>query len=327
MKKQKERLFRIEEILFKYSDNDHSLNAFEIMRRLKSDYDIDAERKSIYDDLGVMMNDVEFGIVHNDKPNGYAWIERTFELQELKLMIDAIQSSKFLSDKETENLVKKIKTLCSVEEGKQLQRQLVVANRVKNMNKSVFFSVSAIHEAIAADRQISFKYFNYDVNKQKSYRFKGKLYIRSPFMMLYSDDCYYLLAYDPEKEELRTYRVDRMDDVKVEDSLPREGHEAYATVDSKTYTQYSFSMYGGEVKKVSITFANSLMNAVIDKFGRDVWAVKVDRSHFSASVSVAVSPQFFGWLFGLGEKAVITAPDEIRQEFINYVDAIRMKYQ
>ena len=157
--------------------------------------------------------------------------------------------------------------------------------------------------------------------------FNGKEYIRSPFMLLYVDDCYYCLMYDPRMKKIVPYRVDRMKYTKVIDNSERDGVEFYAEMDKKTYTQYTFGMFGGDIVRVNLLCHTKLMNVIIDKFGKDVWTTKVDKDHFTTTVTVAVSPQFFGWICGLGEQVEITGPADVKQQFIDYIETISKRYK
>ena len=228
---------------------------------------------------------------------------------ECSLMIDAIQSSKFLSEAKTRDLIKKLEGMCSKYEAKELNREVIIANRVKSISSStaLFRNVDAIHRAITANAQVSFQYFDFDLKKQKHYMKKGERYVVSPWAMIYTDDNYYLLAYTDGK--FKHFRVDHMDnteamvtmiaDVEIA-SLEREGAEAFAKLDMSAYTKYTFSMFGGETVPVTMVFQNRMMGAVMDRFGRDVVVMKEDERHFRVTVPVAVSNQFYGWVFGLG---------------------------
>jgi len=317
------RLLRIEQLLNALTDADHPLNAKQLVEMLYDKYNIETERKAIYRDMDALL-DADIEIARSG--DGYARIERTFEIQELKLIVDAIQSSKFLPEKDTQELLAKIKTLCSVHEAQQLQRQVVVSNRVKNMNTKVFFSLDVLNRAINDNKQVSFKYFSYNTNKQIEYRYKGKVYELSPFMLLYEDNCYYCLMYDPRMKKVIPYRVDRMSEV-VELEADRIGAEEYNAMDKRTYTQYTFGMFGGEVQRVTLLCSVKLMNVIIDKFGSEVWTTKVDKDHFKVVVSVAVSPQFFGWVCGLGEQVEILGPDNVKDQFITFVEGLLNKYK
>jgi len=277
------RLLRIEQLLNALTDGDHPLNANQLVEMLYEKYNIETERKAIYRDV-TGLTDAGIEIARN--PDGFARIERTFELQELKLIVDAVLSSKFLPEKDTQLLLDKIKTLCSVYEAQELQRQVVVSNRVKNMNTKVFHALDVLNRAINENKQVSFSYFKYNANKQIELRNRGKEYVRSPFMLLYEDDCYYCLMYDPRMKKVIPYRVDRMKDAKVIEDSEREGSEIFAAMDKRMYTQFAFGMFGGDVERVSMLCEVNLMNALVGRlFTRGEIKSIIDCLHRSRSIS------------------------------------------
>jgi predicted DNA-binding transcriptional regulator YafY len=297
----------------------------QIITMLKSRYDITAERKSIYSDMAAFRETGFLDITTpQGKERGYSVASRTFELSELKMMIDSIQASKFLSEAKTRELIKKLETQCSKYEAQSLQRQVVVANRVKSMNTNVFHNMDAIHAAISATAQIQFKYFDFDLSKQRKYFKKGEKYTVSPWAMIYVDDNYYLLAYDAGR--FKHFRVDKMDSV-VESGAEREGKEAFDQIDMSAYTKYTFSMFGGGIEKVTMVFSNRMIGAVMDRFGRDVLVMKEDERHFRITVPVAVSNQFFGWVLGLGSMVTIVEPQTVRDKFVALLDKMRVRYE
>lgn len=325
---QKLKLIHLMDIFREYTDEDHSLSMSEIITKL-NERDITAERKSIYNDIA-LLDDYGFEIEMSEgKIPRYCHIpddSKDFSLAELKLLADSIQSSKFITERKTRDLIKKIKGLCSQHEAKQLQRQVVIARRIKSMNETVLYNVDALQRAIAENKQVSFKYFDYSVKKEQVLRRNGERYIECPFNLIYTDDNYYLLAYEEAAGKFKHFRVDKMREVRLLDK-PCLGREAYEELDMATYTQYTFSMFGGEPQKVSMQFHNSLMGVVIDRFGKDVMVIPVDDEHFKITVPVAVSEQFFGWVFGLGHKAMLVEPQKVVDRFTELVAGIGAKYQ
>ncbi|MBR3796898.1 MAG: WYL domain-containing protein [Clostridia bacterium] len=333
---QKLKLFALKEILENETDDSHGITMARILELL-SMRGIKAERKSIYDDLRTLRESDILDLVGPQGQNRtYSVGERVFQLSELKMMIDALQSSKFLSEKTTRDLIKKLESFCSKYEAKELHRQVVLANRVKNISSSsvLFRTIDAIHRAITANAQVSFQYFDYDLKKQKHYMKKGERYVVSPWAMIYTDDNYYLLAYTEGK--FKHFRVDRMDkaeamiteiaEVEVA-SLAREGAEEFAKKDMSAYTKYTFSMFGGETVPVTMVFQNRMMGAVMDRFGRDVVAMKEDERHFRVTVSVAVSNQFYGWVFGLGKAVRIIGPECVKEGMKKALADIAARYE
>lgn len=317
---QKLKLLTLKRILEEYTDDQHGLTMARILELLSMN-GIEAERKSIYDDFQALET---FGcevITNKSKTTEYQLAERLFQLPELKLMIDSIQSSKFLSEAKTRELIKKLETLCSRYEAQTLQRQVIVANRIKSMNNAIHYNVDALHNAIAANSQVSFQYFTFDLKKQRKYMRNGATYTMNPFALIYADDHYYLLAYDEKAKKFKHFRVDKMEHVKLT-GIDRIGAEAYGELDMSAYTKYTFSMYGGKIEKVTLTFANHLIGVVIDRFGRDVVVTKVDEGHFQIIVSVAVSDQFFGWLAGLGKGVKVITPENVKDKYVDYLHQI-----
>ena len=308
---QKVKLFILKEILEKETDADHGITMWRILKLLEA-RGIKAERKSIYDDLRALRdNDILDVTTPQGKDREYSVASRTFEISELKMMIDALQSSKFLSENRTRDLIRKVETLCSRHEANALQRHVVIANRVKSTSKTLFRNVDAVYAAMSKSVQISFRYFNHGPNEDKIYRKNGERYVVSPWEMIYVDDKYYLLAWDTYK--FKHFRVDRMEDVQLT-YLPREAQDEFEKIDMSAYTKYTFSMYGGEPQPVTMIFDNDMAGAVIDRFGSRIMMMKEDDDHFRITANVAVSGQFFGWVFGLGKKAKIVAPESVREQ-------------
>lgn len=327
---QKMKLFALKEILEQETDANHGITMARILELL-SMRGIKAERKSIYDDLRAFR---EQEILDVTVPQGqnreYSVGSRTFELSELKMIIDTIQSSKFLSEAKTRDLIKKLEGQCSKYEASTLQRQVVIANRVKSVSKFLFRNVDTIHSAIAKNAQISFQYFDYDLKKQRRYFKKGERYTASPWAMIYTDDNYYLLAYEGGK--FKHFRVDKMEDVQelttqIGVVIEREGAEAFEKVDMSAYSKYTFSMFGGEITPVTMVFQNRMMGAVMDRFGRDVVVMKEDDRHFRITVPVAVSNQFYGWVFGLGKTVRIIGPESVKEGMKKALADIAQRYE
>lgn len=322
---QKLKLFYLLDLLKEYTDEEYGLGMTQIRTTLQKQMHLEKlpDRKSLYDDIATLD---DYGIeVQKDENNLYHLLDREFELPEIKLLIDSIQSSKFLSEAKTRDLIKKLEKQCSHYQAATLHREVIIANRVKTMNNSVHYNVDYIHRAIANNKQISFQYFHHDIAKKKVYSNKGEKIFVSPWALIYTDDNYYLLAFHTQRQEFRHYRVDRMDKV-AETMYDREGQEAFAKVDMAEYTKYTFSMYQGEKQPVTMRFTNNLVDAVIDRFGKDVLIMKADDSHFEITVSVSVSPQFFGWVFGLGNKVEIVGPEDVRKQMKDALQKTIEKY-
>ncbi len=308
---QKLKIIYIMQILLQKTDEQHTITVQELIRELAL-HGISAERKSIYDDLENLRT---FGLdICSTKTNttNYFIANRDFELPELKLLVDSVQASQFITEKKTKALIKKLEQFCSMYEAQLLQREVYVANRVKHMNESIYLNVDKIHEGISENRKISFKYFEYALNKNRVYRRGGEPYCISPFALTWDNDNYYMIGYDAQAAMIKHYRVDRMEHIAVSKDA-REGQEAFAKVDMAVYTKRAFGMYGGEVQHVDIAFSNHLVGVVMDRFGKDIPLLKMDDARFHILAPVIVSPQFYGWVFGLGKDAQILGPAEVRE--------------
>ena len=306
---QKLKLLYLMKIMQDKTDEHHALSVGELIEELGR-YDIAAERKSIYDDLEALRL---FGLdieTVRSKSTGYYLAGRTFELPELKLLVDSVQSSKFITHKKSMMLIKKIESLCSVYEAQTLSRQVVVAGRIKTMNESIYYNVDKIHTGIGDNRKISFQYFEYSITKEKVFRRDGERYIVSPFALTWDNENYYLIAYDADAERIKHYRVDKMTDIQVTGQR-RDGLEHFKNLDVAVYAKKLFSMFSGEEETVRIEFTNRLIGVVIDRFGKDVWVAPADDNHFVVRFGVAVSPQFLAWVAGFGSEAKILSPDSV----------------
>lgn len=274
---------------------------------------VGAERKSVYSDIeGLKI----FGLDIISTPKGYFVGERDFELPEVKMLVDCVSASKFITEKKSEKLIKKIESLASRHEGYQLQRQVFIADRVKVANEEIYRSVDTLHDAINEKKKVVFKYFEYGTDKKKKYRNDGNDYVVSPYSLTVSDENYYLISHYPKHEALTNFRVDRMTDIRVSD----EKCEKIESVMGENfsigeYAKKVFSMYGGENVRVELLCENKMMNPIIDKFGEEVFVQKADDEHFTACVNVNISPTFFAWVFTFEGKIKITSPEKVKEQF------------
>lgn len=232
---------------------------------------------------------------------------RDFELPELKLLVDAVQSSRFITRRKSNALIRKLERLASVHQARQLQRQVFVSGRVKVMNESIYYNVDKLHAAIASKRAITFQYFDYNMYRQKVFRRNGGRYTVSPYGLIWNNDNYYLVAYDSEHCQMRHYRVDKMAEITVT-RLPREGTDEYPAFDIAAYGQKHFGMYSGEEMTVTLRAKSAMAGVVLDRFGLDVILIPDGSDYFTVSIPLVLSPQFFGWLFALEPDVTLTAP-------------------
>lgn len=322
---QKYKLIYIIKYLLENTDENHKVTMPQILAYLEAK-DITAERKSIYDDIDVIQ---ELGIdVQKEKVGRnfyYYVVARDFEMAELKLLVDAIQSSKFVTEKKSQELIKKLGRLVSVHEAKQLKRQVYVAGRAKALNESIFYNVDAIHNAIEENKKINFQYFQWNTKKEMELRKNGQFYEVSPWALLWEDENYYLVAFDAMADEIKHYRVDKMLNISCMD-LAREGKERFEKSNVAEYTKKNFGMFAGEEETVKLEVHNRLVGVILDRFGRDIMMIPADKEHFRVNVRVSVSNQFFGWLFGLGDGVKILGPENVKEKMKEEIAKIQKMY-
>lgn len=287
---QKLKLLYLLKMLEENTDEENAMSINTMIGELER-YGVSAERKSIYDDLEALKH---YGLdiaSKKSKTTEYYVASRLFELPELKLLVDAVQCSKFVTHKKSNELIKKIESLASYRQAQSLQRQVYVSNRVKTINESIYYNVDRLHAAIAENKKVSFKYFDYDVKKEKVFRKSGEKYSVSPYGLSWDDENYYLITFSSKYNDFTHYRVDRMTDIDLideeRDPLPEKKH-----FDIAEYTKKVFNMFGGEEVLVQLQLDNSLVNAVIDRFGKDVVIGRIDDSNFYVWIKVAWSCQY-----------------------------------
>ena len=323
---QKLKMLYLVQLFSRETDDTHKLTMPEIIAKLAAD-GVNADRKTLYQDFEELRR---FGfdiISEKDGRNFYYYLgSRDFELPELKLLVDSVQSSKFITDKKSSQLIKKLESLVSKYEGSQLHRQVIIAGRVKTMNESIYYNVDKIHAAIGTDRQIRFKYFDWNLKKEMEPRYGGKWYQLSPWALMWDDEKYYLVAYDSKHETIIHYRVDKMTQIGILDEK-REGHEAFRKFNIAHYTNTLFGMFAGDETKVTIEAENRLVSVFIDRFGKDIIIAPVDDEHFRTTVTVAVSKQFFGWIMGIDGDVRIVAPDSVVSQIKDEIESLAERYK
>jgi predicted DNA-binding transcriptional regulator YafY len=321
---QKIKLLYLEKLFKERSDENHPLKITEIIEYLAA-CGISSERKSLYGDIETLRRfGMDIVTVKSDF-TGYYLGTRAFELAELKLLVDSVQSSKFITQKKTLSLIEKLEGLTSLYEAGKLRRQVYVTNRIKSMNESVYYNIDEIHNAISEDHKISFRYFEYAVTKTRRFRKGGTRYVVSPYALIWDSENYYLLAYDSGANMMKHYRVDKMDAISVEKAV-REGAEQFAELDMSAYSGRFFAMFGGEEQTVQLEFDIGLVDAVIDRFGRDVALISSGESKFIVNLKLVVSPQFFGWLFAFGDGVKILNPDSLADKMREYLSQVSSIY-
>ena len=298
-------------IMLEKTDDEHSLTMPQIMEELEK-YDVTAERKSIYTDFQDMTEKFGVEIIKEQigRETYYHVGAREFELAEVKLLIDAIQSSKFITQTKSRELITKIKSFVSEHQAKQLQRQVYINDRVKTMNEFVYYNVDDIHTAINQNQKIRFKYFKWDINTKLVPRHNGDWFIVSPWALTWDDENYYMVAFDDLDSKIKHYRVDKMMHISIEEEK-RSGRDVFRNFDMAEYSKATFGMYQGQKAKVKIQFANYMCGVFIDRFGKDISFRPIDDEHSELHVDVNVSPQFFGWIFSLGKDVKVIGPSEV----------------
>ena len=365
---QKLKPYLVQQYLLKNTDEDHVASAYDIIDFLEQ-CGVAAERRSIYRDIEdinkvmwLMENkrddedsiDIEAAeealaadedgeektIVYQKhaKDKGFYVRQRRYDSNDIRLLAECVYSAKFLSQGQADRLADVVCEFVSKHQAEKIRHDAFLTDRVKTSNKAVLNNISTINDAMSRrldgephdPEKISFQYLKYSISDmgQQVERRKGQKYTVSPYKLLINDGNYYLLAFDDYKQDMRTYRVDRMKNVRFTGE-PREGAEAFAAIDLKSYTKRVFSMFGGKQERVVIRFINPLLDAVVDRFGNDrgsVWYEKLDDTHFTVATQVEISDQFFGWVLGFGKKAKILEPPAVVDQFAAYLDKVRQMY-
>lgn len=324
---QKLKLLYLIKILSEKTDENHPMTAKALIEEL-SRYQISAERKSIYDDMNCL---IDFGYdIINVKARtggGYYLAGREFELPELKLLVDAVQASKFITRKKSGELIAKIEKLAGPYEAKKLQRQVLVAGRIKADNESIYYNVDQIHNAIQEDMPITFTYLEWSVQKELKPRRSGLLYKVSPLALSWREENYYLVAHDAKEDRIKHYRVDKMSHIQSVAGEKRTGTEGLGVREITEYINKTFGMFGGEAQTVTLILPRNMIGIMIDRFGKEIDIRSRGENQVSIRIKVAVSGQFYGWLSGLGGQVRILAPERIREEYRQYLQNILDAYK
>ncbi len=308
------RILYLYQILLKYSDEDHPLSTNEIMQMMEEKHQIKMHRTTVPKDISVL-NDCGLTVEQvRSRDKKYFLNERTFEIPELKLLIDAVESSRFISDRKSRELIKKLMSIASDEDAEKLKRNIYTTGKVKTTNKKVMYIIDAINDAINTGRQISFKYVEYNAQKEQVLRNSGKPYVISPYSLIWNGDYYYVVGYCHTRDHIESFRIDRIkSQPKILDKAVMPMPDDF---DISEYASEVFRMYDTE-KPVPVTLLckNELMKYVIDQFGIDVDTQSVDEDHFEAHVNVCTSYTFYALVFGMHGEMQITDPPEVQQEY------------
>ena len=302
---QKAKILYIMDYLEKNSHEKNPINAAELITMLDRDHRIKCDRKTIYSDIAALQ---EFGldVVSIPGRNGgyYLGSPRSFELPELKLLVDAVLSSRYLTEKKSRELIEKLCAQCNAHDAALMKRNVLVSGRVKSMNETILINVDTIQDAITQNAAIKFRYFDWDLGKQRRYR--EKEYLASPYGLCQDHENCYLLAYS-DRHGITSYRVDRMTNIELTD----QNRTPCPELTGKSLHEHAnrlFQMYSGDETDVKLRFHRSLINVVVDRFGKDLMLIPDGEEHFNFTVKVAVSPMFLSWVIGFGNKAKVVFP-------------------
>ncbi|MGR3764684.1 helix-turn-helix transcriptional regulator [Rossellomorea sp. NS-SX7] len=317
----KERLLRLMTIFTQETDEDHELSLDDIILRFKQIYgpDVKLNKNSLKDDINHLINhsfDVTINQEKDGLPKYYSHQYRLFELYELRMLVDAVVSAKFITKQETRQLIGKIRKLTSNHQGKKLQNEIQVDSSIKSESPFIRLAIHDLHQAISERRIITFQYGRYDIDKHFNLSHGGSLYKVKPYALTWANDFYYLIAYYYEAGEIRHYRVDRLRNVNtLEESFP------YEPFDVSKYVQSTFHMFAGDEEWIKIKFHNQLINVIIDKFGKEADIRKYDENHFILTTKARISGGLVNWILNFGSKAEVISPasllETVKQEIIS----------
>jgi len=343
-KGQKYKSLLVWNLLLKRTDENHAAGIKEIQELLE-DYGIEAERHSVSRDIkdlmellnkdqDIMMEDrdlLNYEVEYDAQLHGYKVVRRPYEFDDLRLLAECVRASKFISQRQEESLLLAIEGLCSEHQVKELQNEVYLVGRSKTPNKWVMGSMLTINQAIRDNVKIRFKYQKYTLSdrSQQVDRRKGAEYVFSPFKLIINEGNYYLLAYDSKRKSMRTFRLDRMKEVKMKEDEVREGQAVYEQMDMRTYCLQHFGMFGGETKRVQLRFTNNLLDTMVDRFGTgaNVFYIPDGDRHFIVNTEIAISDQFYGWLCGFRKMAKIVSPPDVVSDFQKFLDDIYGRYE
>jgi predicted DNA-binding transcriptional regulator YafY len=323
---QKLKIVYLMKIFLEKTDETHSITMPEIISELER-YGVSAERKSIYSDIeNLRLFGMDIIGEQRERTYYYHLGNRQFELAELKLLVDSVQSAQFITAKKSNELIRKIEGFASKYEASQLQRQVYVSKRIKTMNESIFYNVDIIHRAIGENSQIVFQYFQWDVQGKMVLRRNGAFYQVSPWALSWEENKYYLIAFDGVENKIKHFRVDKMLHIEVKNEK-RQGKSIFHQFDMAVYTRKMFDMFDGEEQIVKLECENEFAGVMIDRFGRDISLKPIDETHFTVNVNVSVSRRFLAWIFALGEGVKIVSPETVVEQMRQEAERLTKQYR
>ena len=315
------RLLNLYEILYCRSDESHPISTNELINILKDEFGIPAHRITIATDIEVLK---EFGVdieTIASSQNKYYIASRKFELPELKMLIDAVNFSKFITKKKSKKIVDKLCSFASDYQSYELLSGSHISTEGKVQNEKIYYIIDAVNCAIKEKKKISFRYYRYILKNDALLRQSGEAYHLSPYALVWNGDFYYVLGYSDKHKRVTTFRIDKIADVPTILNNPAE--EKPDSFDISRFIKTAFRMYEGELKNVTVLFDNDLIGSVVDKFGTDIKITPVDENTSSITAQVMISPVFFRWIFGFGGKIKILSPESVKKQ---YADMIKNAY-
>ena len=321
----KQRPFRLLKYLYENTDEDHAVSTPELVKIFQAE-DAHANRKTIKDDIDVLVGEGFDVVTVRSKNHSFFLGARKFEIPEIKLLIDAVSASRFITADKSVALIDKLTSMVSKMQAEKVRRHMYSADHVKSDNWQIYYIVDAITDAINEGKKIRFQYFDWNLKKEMEPRYGGRWYQLSPWALMWDDENYYLVAYDSKHEVIIHYRVDKMTQIRVLDEK-REGHEEFRQFNIAHYTNTLFGMYAGDETKVTLEAENRLVSVFIDRFGKDIIIAPVDEDHFRTTVTVAVSKQFFGWIMAIDGDVKIVAPDSVVKQMKAEIERLAEKYK
>lgn len=323
---QKLKLLYLSKIFKEKTDENNGITLNQIEQELKA-YDVPATRKTLYTDIELLR---DFGMeIEGERRDGkyyYYLLNHNFELPELKLLVDAVQSAKFITLKKSNELIKKLEALGSEHQGKLMQRQVVINDRAKTMNERIYYTVDALSDAINSNSEVAFTYYEWNLKKELVPRVNGEKTHISPWALLWDDENYYLVAYDAAAKDIRHYRVDKIGNINITGE-PRKGKEYFSKINTAQYAKRVFGMFNGVTENVTIELENKLIGVILDRFGKDVMIIPQDNGYFRVHIDVVVSNMFLSWIMGLGSGARIVAPEGVVGKMKEEIKRLGKQYE
>lgn len=318
---QKIKMLKLLELLRQETDEQHSLSTNEICKRLR-DMNISCERRTLSKDIA-LLNEQGFEVMWKwiGKEKGYYIEDRSLSIPELKILIDAVQAARFITERKTAELIDKIANLGGSHCASILKGNMVRFNSRKHSNESIYYNVGYLEDAIGQQKKVIFCYFDLDENGEKVYRRNGHHYVVEPVSLVFNEDNYYIIAYSAKHDSTANYRIDRMDKVEIIDE-PISKKGVLLRTEVAEYTMQAFKMYGGEPVDIMIEFNSKLIGVIYDKFGEDTKMVRSSDDKCIATLKVQTSPMFWGWLFQFAGQMKILSPDSVIEDYKKHISLL-----